>query len=138
MGLFSRGNKTKKESEKKTTTDITFGITSPTFPRTVGTQNGEREVSSWDQVADCLEDMFDDDNQFVTLTLVEIRHNIRYVQACPNEKGIIVQLGIEEKGRTKLVEKICSETECVDIFRKFYESSHVQGVEDYKPVEFFV
>lgn len=139
MGLCSWGRKNKqKEAQRKTTTDITFHKISPTIPRTVGTQNGTKEVTSWEQVADSLEDMFDDNDQFITLTLKEIHYNIRYVQACQGEDGIIVQLGIEEDEKTKLVEKICSEEECTDIFREFYESSHVQEVENYKPVEFFV
>jgi hypothetical protein len=122
----------------KTTTDVRFGKETCFFPRKIGTQSGERRVDSWQEVEDCLWDMFTDEDEFVTLTLAEIHHNIRYVQACQFQEGITVQLGVEEDDYTRLVEKTCSEAECMDIFREFYESSYVRDFEKYKPVEFFV
>ena len=76
--------------------------------------------------------------KFLVLTLQEIRHNIRFVQAAQCDQGIVVQLGIEKDNATKLVEKICSEWECIDIFKEFYNSSAVKNPQDYTPVEFFV
>ena len=79
----------------KTTTDVRFGKETCFFPRKIGTQSGERRVDSWQEVEDCLWDMFTDEDEFVTLTLAEIHHNIRYVQACQFQEGITVQLGVE-------------------------------------------
>lgn len=132
MSLFSRSPK------KQTTTDVTFGTVTCISPTTLGSQDGERHNVSWQQVEDGLEDVFGDSNQFLVLTLQEIRHNIRYVQATQCDEGIVVQLGIEKNNATRLVEKICSEQECIDIFREFYGSSFVKNIQEYKPVEFFV
>ncbi len=89
-------------------------------------------------VEDCILDMLDDEDEFVTLTVGEALHRIRYVQACQFPEGITVQLGIEEGGHTRLVEKTCTEKECLEIFREFYDTASVQNVEAYTPVEFFV
>ena len=85
-----------------------------------------------------LEDVFGDSNQFLVLTLQKIRHISRYVQATQCDDGIVVQLGEENNNTTKLVEKICSEEECIDIFKEFYNSSAVKNLQDYTPVKFFV
>ena len=132
MSLFS------SKPKKQTTTDVTFGVTTCQSPTVLGSQNGELRNVSWQQVEDGLEEVFDDSNQFLVLTLQEIRHNIRFVQAAQCDQGIVVQLGIEKDNATKLVEKICSEWECTDIFKEFYNSSAVKNPQDYTPVEFFV
>lgn len=132
MGLFSSNPK------KQTTTDVTFKTVPCPSPTVLGSQNGELHNVSWQQVEDGLEDVFDDSSQFLVLTLQEIRHGIRYVQAAQCDDGITVQLGMEKNNATKLVEKICSEQECIDIFKEFYNSSAVRNVQDYVPVEFFV
>lgn len=121
---------------RKTTTDITFGkvTCSESYAEN---QNGKRKADTWRTVEDMIYEMFDDADQFVTLTLNDIDYNIRYVQATQVNDGITVQLGIEEGEHTKLVEKICSEDECLDIFEEFYYSSAVSDIEEYKPVEFF-
>lgn len=86
---------------------------------------------------DGINEMFGNEDEFVILTLADIKHNVRYVQACYNDDGIVVQLGIEVEGGIKLVEKITlSEEECVDIFRGFYETSNVKDVEHYTEVQF--
>ena len=79
-------------------------------------------------------DMFGDDNQFVTLTLTNADYGVRYIQACRLQKGISIQLGIEEDGRTKLVEKVGEQEECLEIFRTFYETGFVYRQEEYKPL----
>lgn len=132
MSLFSR------KPKKQTTTDITFGTVTCISPTVLGSQNGERHNVSWQQVEDGLEDVFDDSDQFLVLTLQDISHNIRYVQATQCDEGIVVQLGIEENNATRLVEKICTQQECIDIFQEFYRSSFVKNVQEYKPVEFYV
>lgn len=132
MGLFS------PKPKKQTTTDVTFKTEPCPSPTVLGSQNGELHNVSWQQVEDGLEDVFDDNNQFLVLTLQKIKHNIRYVQATQCDDGIVVQLGMENNNTTKLVEKICSEQECIDIFREFYGSSAVKNLQDYTPVKFFV
>lgn len=127
-----------QNKDRKTTTDVTFEKVMCSLPRKIGTQSGEKEVHSWQEVEDRLWDMFTDEDEFVTLTMAEIRYHIRYIQACQIQDKITVQLGVEEKDRTKLVEKTCSEAECMDIFREFYDSSYVWDIDKYKPVEFFV
>ena len=114
MGLFS------PKPKKQTTTDVTFKTEPCPSPTVLGSQNGDLHNVSWQQVENGLEDVFGDSNQFLVLTLQKIRHNIRYVQATQCDDGIVVQLGVENNNTTKLVEKICSEEECIDIFKEFY------------------
>jgi hypothetical protein len=132
MGLFS------PKPKKQTTTDVTFKTEPCPSPTVLGSQNGDLHNVSWQQVENGLEDVFGDSNQFLVLTLQKIRHNIRYVQATQCDDGIVVQLGVENNNTTKLVEKICSEEECIDIFKEFYNSSAVKNLQDYTPVKFFV
>ena len=132
MGLFS------PKPKKQTTTDVTFKTEPCPSPTVLGSQNGELHNVSWQQVENGLEDVFGDSNQFLVLTLQKIRHNIRYVQATQCDDGIVVQLGVENNNTTKLVEKICSEEEYIDIFKEFYNSSAVKNLQDYTPVKFFV
>ena len=104
---------------------------------TVGTQDGERSANSWNDVMDGINEMFEYEDEFVVLTLADISHDVRYVQACYPDDGITVQLGVEVEGGIKLVEKTgLSEEECVEIFREFYETSNVQNVEQYTDVKF--
>ncbi|MDE7312224.1 MAG: hypothetical protein K2N87_11510 [Eubacterium sp.] len=128
-----------QNQERQLTTDVTFEKTECTAPKTISTQEiTDQEISSWMAVENCLWDMFEDADEFVVLTLEEIQHQIRYVQAAQIEDGIIVQLGIEEGDHTRLVEKACTKEECCEIFQEFYNSSYVQDVEQYKPVQFYV
>lgn len=122
-----------QNEKQETTTDITFRKLICNESRTVRTQEIEKNNPSWDMVEDCLWNMFEDDNEFVVLTVSNACDNIRYVQAAQFTHGIIVQLGIEEGNDTRLVEKPCTENQCRDIFHEFYQSSHVQNVEEYQP-----
>ena len=126
-----------EKKTQKTTTDITFENTTCNVPRNVRTQEIDQEVSSCEFVQDCILDMFEDGDEFVTLTIAEIKYGIRFVQACRGGDGIIVELGIEKENRTNLVEKICTEEECLEIFREFYDTTYVRDVEGYSPVSFF-
>ena len=127
-----------EKRDKKTTTDVLFKKTVCEVPWNLRTQEIDKPVSSWDIVENCLWEMFDDEEEFVTLTTADARYNIRYVQASQIDDGIIVQLGIEEGEHTKLVEKVCTEEECMKIFEEFYTSSFVQNWEKYTPVEFYL
>ena len=120
------------------TTDVTFKKAVCLVPHMVGTQNGEQAVQDWQTVAYCLEDMLQDDNQFVTLTVGDAPYGIRYVQATLCEEGVVVELGLEEGEHTRLVEKICTAEECLAIFERFYQTAAVQDVEQYQPVAFYV
>lgn len=128
-----------QNQEKKLSTEVTFQKTECIAPKTISMQQiTDHAVSSWETVENCLLDMFEDADEFVVLTLEEIHHQIRYVQAAQIKEGVIVQLGIEEGDHTRLVEKECTKEECCEIFQKFYNSSYVQDVEQYKPVQFYV
>ena len=127
----------KEKQGKKLTTDVVFGKTVCNVPRNLRTQEVDKSVDSWDEVADCILDMFEDEDEFVTLTVGELKHQIRYVQACQVSGGITVQVGIEEGEQTRLVEKMCTQDECMNIFREFYESAVVRNVEEYTPVKFW-
>ena len=129
--------KTTTETNRETTTDITFQKTICPADRTVRTQEIEEMSPSWELVAECLWNMFEDEDEFVVLTTADARSGVRFVQAAQIKDGITVQLGIEEGTNTRLVEKTCSEIECGDIFRDFYHTSHVKDVEKYHPVEFY-
>lgn len=125
------------DKNRKLTDDVKFGKVSCSEAY-VENQDGKSKADSWMTVQDYIYKMFDDSDQFVILTLANSAYNIRYVQAVQVEGGINVQIGIEEGDNTKLVEKICSEEECIDIFQEFYESSYVCGIEQYTPVKFWV
>ncbi len=123
----------------KTSTDVTFENKNFPTQNTVSTQTvTDQAVSSFQMVEDYLWDMFGDEDEFVVLTLADILHQIRFVQAAQIKNGLIVQLGIEEGDRIRLVEKECTREECMDIFREYYNSSYVRDVEKYKPVAFYV
>lgn len=93
------------------------------MPREVRTQYDELSADNWQIVEDCLTEMYDDYDDFVTLTLAEISGSVRYVQATQSrhEEGIIVQLGIESQDGTRLIEK----TSHLKNVRRFFVSSTI-------------
>lgn len=105
---------------------------------TVRTQCEEKTADCWETVLGCLEELFDDADEFVVLSLADkdIKHNVRFVQSAWTTRGLTVQLGIEEKNGTRLVEKFCSQEECAEIFRKFLETSKVEDIKSYSEVKF--
>ena len=128
-----------QQQKAKTSTDVTFENKNFPTQNTVSTQTVTGQaVSSFQMVEDYLWDMFGDEDEFVVLTLADILHQIRFVQAAQIKNGLIVQLGIEEGDRIRLVEKECTREECMDIFREYYNSSYVRDVEKYQPVAFYV
>ena len=68
-----------------------------------------------------IQKIVNDNNQFVTLTLPQALNSVRYIQACSNSGKICVQLGIEDDNSTQLVEKQCSQDECLKLFYDFYD-----------------
>lgn len=104
---------------------------------TVRTQNEEKTADSWQTVLDCVNFMIaEGGEEFVVLTLADIKHNIRYVQSAPVGDGFTVELGIEEENGTRLVERLCSAEECVEVFREFYDTSNVSNIDEYSEVKF--
>ncbi len=102
---------------------------------TLENQNGKTENFRDVDIEDYLTDMFDDAEQFVILTAPEPQHKVRYVQACVQDDGIEVELGIQEEG-TRLFGKLCTEEECYRIFLDFYDNLFVPDMNEYQPVEF--
>lgn len=100
-------------------------------------ENQERKLTDFRDIdiEDYLEDMFVTPNQFVILTAPVAQSKVRYAQACTNDGGIEVELGIEEEG-TRLYYKMCSEEECHRIFFDFYEGRLIPDMKEYKPVKF--
>lgn len=116
--------------------EMLFEKTACDVPHNIRTQTVDKAAKDWSEVLSLIENMFEDDEEFVTLTVGDARHNIRYVQACRHKDAVIVQLGIEDDKYTRLVEKLCGEEECVEIFREFYTSASVKDLDKYKPVKF--
>ena len=116
--------------------EMLFEKTVCNVPHQLRTQTLEREARDWEDVLACVEEIFEDDDEFVTLTVGDARHNIRYIQARQEDDEIIVQLGIEDDKYTRLVEKLCGKEECVEIFREFYNSASVKDLGKYEPVKF--
>lgn len=119
------------------TTDVTFEAVPHTGRRSLETQDGGISEFDFSAVEGRLNELYRDADQFVTLTLAEAPHGIRFVQACQAKGGIAVQLGLEAGGRTRLVEKLCSPAECTAIFRRFYDHADADAPDSYRPVEFF-
>ena len=142
MANFSLWNKLKPkpktDAKRQTTTDITFQNAVTHVPWSIRTQEREGSVSSWEEIETCVRGIFADPDEFVTLTAGGAPYHIRYVQAAPTGSGIDVELGIEEGDKTRLVGKDCSQKECLEIFREFYNTFNVWDRTGYKPVEFFV
>ena len=110
----------------------------PVYTRsTVRNQFEEKDADSWETVLDCIYNMVDEGGEeFVVLTLVDIKYNIRYVQSAPVEEKFTVQLGVEEANGTRLIEKLCSEKEVIDIFHEFFHTTNVSNIDEYTEVEF--
>lgn len=102
---------------------------------TLENQNGRTENFRDVDIEDYLADMFADPDQFVILTAPEPQNKVRYIQACVQEEGIEVELGIQEE-KTRLVYKYCTEETCYRIFLDFYDGVFEPDMEEYRPVEF--
>lgn len=103
---------------------------------TVRNQCEEADADNWETVLGFLNQLIDEPYEFVVLSLAETKSNIRFIQSAWVANGLTVQLGIEEENGTRLVEKLCSEAECVEIFRRFYDTSTVENINEYSDVKF--
>ncbi len=128
-----------KKKPQKTTTQVIFQNTSCDTSRRLDTNNGaDHAISSWEEVEDALYEMFSDPDEFVILTVGDPCWNIRFIQAAQIKTGgITLELGLESPDGTRLVERTCSQKECLAIFREFYSTANVPQREAYQPVEFF-
>ncbi len=123
--------------------DGLFKKKSPTFTKVEGekfeleNQSGLTENPTKQDLLHCLGMLYDDPDQFVTLTLSRAKNGVRYMQACSAEDGIIIQLGLESGEQTRLVERcVGTPEECTEIFVKFLEAGLVDRMSGYKPVQF--
>lgn len=128
MGLFNKLFGKKEQMEfKKVDGEVL----------TLENQNGSLENPTREDLKDYLNCLFDEDDQFITLTLAKAKAGVRFVQATFAGTKLIVQLGLEENNKTHLVEKVCDRSkECVDIFYQFYDFGTVENISEYAPVQF--
>ncbi|MCI8627190.1 MAG: hypothetical protein HFI40_13125 [Lachnospiraceae bacterium] len=104
-------------------------------------QDGKTTEVNEETIGDYLEELFDDPEQFVTLTPPKSQNGIRFIQACldknKNEGNYVeVELGMEEADGIHLLYKMCTEEECVRIFYDFYDDLFQPVLADYQPVSF--
>lgn len=92
---------------------------------------------TWDDVSGYINKMFDNSQEFITLTLAEAVYSIRFMQAARIEDGISLQLGIEENGATRIVEKICDREQTVAYMDIFFQYGNVEDVAEFLPLEFY-
>lgn len=80
-----------------------------------------------------LDEAFENDEQFLTLSLEKpLYDGVYFVQAARlPDRSISVQVGIEDDGGTKLVEKTMDEVSCAKIMMYFLETARVQDIESY-------
>ena len=113
-----------KKKEKRTSIGPLAGIK-------LENQNGVVVDFTKSQLQHYLNIMYEDMNQFVTVTVPIVVNRVRYLQACVAGNQINIQAGIEEYNQITLVEKYCSKEECNHIFSDFYDYSEVDGLENY-------
>ena len=115
--------------------DIVFKNVAKQSDFTLENQNGKTENFRDVDIEYYLADMFRDPEQFVILTAPKPLHKVRYVQACVQDEGIEVELGIQEEG-TRLFGRLCTEEECYRIFLDFYDNVFVPDMSEYQSGEF--
>lgn len=104
---------------------------------TVRNQCDEVPADSRETVREFLDIMFNDEDkdEFVVLSLAGTQP-IRYVQSAWTKNGLTVQLGVDEENGTRLIEKFCSEEECVNLFREYYNTKNVSNISEFTEVKF--
>ena len=125
--------------QKKAANEVLFEKTVCSVPWNMRTQELDQAVYSWAEIEDGIQGVFENEDEFVTLTTGEMCGIVRFVQACQERggTGIIVELGLEEGAHTRLVEKVCQgEEECLEIFEEFYHTGDVKDQKEYSPVKF--
>lgn len=125
MGLFS-GLFKKKSTEKEYTSSA---VLENNFI-------GGIENPKWADVHRYMDMMFENDEEYVTLTLVEAVDGVRFMQACSSDKGYMLQLGIEEEDSTNLVEMVCDKKAVQKHFKEFFANGRVADREKFAPTEF--
>lgn len=128
MGLLNKIFSKKKETVFDKVEEEVFVLSN---------QNGKTENPTKEDLKDYLNCLFDEDDQFITLTLSKAKNGVRFIQACFAGTDLVVQLGLEDNDKTHLVEKTCVRSEeCVDIFYKFYDYELVDNIENTIPYSF--
>jgi len=123
---------------RKKTTDIKFDRIEYSGKYRLENQNICMHEFGQCDILDFIQQIVDDEDQFITLELPKASCGVRYVQACVNRGKIEVQLGIEESDHIRLVSKNCSLEECQNIFIRFFETGEVERAAEYKPVRFYI
>ena len=103
---------------------------------TLETPDGVLTNFGIDEITEAIRVTRKNPDYYLILTLPNAIHGIRYVQACECDGTLDVQLAIEKKKYVKLVEKLCEEPECIDIFVRFFDTGEVDDLHVYKPVLF--
>ena len=133
MGLFDIF----KKSGKKETTDVDFEKVEYTGKMKLENNfDGPIDSPTWQQVQLYINKMFQNNEEFIVLTLSQAMYGVRYMQACDVNGEYFLELGIETDDKTKLVEKVCDKKELVERFEQFYEYGVVHDIDQFKPVSF--
>ena len=105
---------------------------------TIRTQNKLVHPKTLDHVNACLGILFNDPEEFVVLTLADskVTHGVQYIQSAWTADGLTLQAGVVENGKIRLVEKIIPMFECENIYKKFFETSEVDDLENFTEVKF--
>ena len=133
MGLFDIF----KKRGKKETTDVEFEKVEYTGKMKLENNfDGPIDSPTWQQVQLYINKIFQNNEEFIILTLSEAVYGVRYIQACDVNGEYSLELGIETDDKTKLVEKVCDKKELVERFQQFYEYGVVNDIDQFKPVSF--
>ena len=105
---------------------------------TIHTQNAGRRVKTLDDIFAALGKLFNDQDEFVVLTLADskIKHGVQYIQSAWVGSELTLQAGVIENGKIRLVETTISPFDCEKIYKKFFETSEVDNIKDFTEVEF--
>lgn len=129
MGLFSKLFNKKSEKTFENVSEEVLMISN---------QNGRIENPTKDDLKNYLDLLFEEKgDQFITLSLEAARNSVRFMQATYIGNDLIVQLGLENNNKIKLVEKkFNTSKECTIAFYQFLDYGFVDDVELYEPVKF--
>ena len=134
MGLL----KIFKNKLRKKTTDVDFEKVKYTGKMKLENNfDGPIDSPTWQQVQLYINKMFQNNEEFITLTLSEAVYGVRYMQACSVKGGYSLQLGVETNDKTNLVERVCDKQELMERFAQFYEYGFIQDIDQFEPVSFF-
>ena len=129
MGLFSKLFSRKSEPTFENVNEEVLMISN---------QNGRIENPTKEDLKKYLDILFEEKgDQFITLSLEAARNSVRFMQATYIGDDLIVQLGLENNKKIKLVEKkFNTSKECIIAFYQFLDYGFVDDVELYEPVKF--